>query len=128
MARSGKVKLGERDYEVSALTIRQAREWREKFAGPFERIIKALKEAPVMQLDDTKAVVEFIGVISGSLLTSTDAFMDMLLAYSPALRADEEYILDNATDEEAMAAFAEVLKLAYPFGGLMKVIRGPAAR
>ena len=63
----------------------------------------------------------------GTLIGSMDLLLDLLFAYSPELAEDRERIEEEAYDEEALAAFTEVLKLAYPFGELLAMVNGRTA-
>lgn len=123
------VTLGGRQYTIVAPPIRQSKAWREKLAIPFSSLTQALEQAgavkiDVQQLGDIAALVKrFSGVLIGSI----DTLLDMLFDYSPTLASDREWIEENAYDEEALAAFTEVLKLAYPLGTLSQILAGPTA-
>jgi hypothetical protein len=56
--------------------------------------------------------------VSGLLLNSIDNVKVLLASYAPDLP------LDDAYDSEIMDAFGEVLTLAFPFGSLIKRVRG----
>jgi hypothetical protein len=52
-----------------------------------------------------------------------DTIQEMLFAYAPNLMVHREAIEENAYDDEMMRAFLEVLKLAYPFGQIVTLVR-----
>jgi len=67
-----------------------------------------------IELSNGNDLAELVQVLRHTLIGSIDMLQDLLFAYSPVLAADRERIEAEAFDEEALAAFVEVLKLAYP--------------
>jgi hypothetical protein len=117
------VTLGDKPYEVQSLPIRKARAWRKKFAEPFNLIVGTLEAMPNVEITKPEDLGLIVRSLSEVLLGSVDMLVDMLFDFSPALAADRENILDRATDDEAVRAFVEVLKLAYPLVELVGVIK-----
>ena len=118
-----RVTLGETDYEIKPLPIRQSREWREKLNGPFAVLVNVLSNAESIELTDSKQLGRLVSTMSSTVLGSVDMMLDLLYDYSPELKANRETIEAQAYDDEVMAAFLEVLKLAYPFGKLVSGFR-----
>lgn len=118
------VRLGGQSYTVKALPIRQSKAWRKQLEGPFRELSTALESAGSVELTSGGDIARLVRSFSGTLIGSIDLLLDLLFAYSPALAADRERIEAEAFDEEALAAFAEVLKLAYPFGQLLALVNG----
>jgi hypothetical protein len=127
MARSVNVQLGGKTYEITALPISQAKAWRESLAVPFATISQALTTANVVEINQFGDMSKLVQQMSGVLLGSIDLMLDLMFQYSLSLSEDREWIEQNAFDEEALAAFAEVLKLAFPFGVLLEVVTGRMA-
>lgn len=122
------VTLGEREYEIRALPIRVADVWREKLNGPFAEIIEVLQEAEGVELNNARDIASLLRVVTGNLVESPRIIRGLLFEYAPNLLPDEDYILDNAYDDEVFDAFVEVLKMAFPFGGMAKLFRGQRKR
>lgn len=118
------VTLGERQYIIEKLPIRQSQRWRQGLAGPLGEIAKTLELAAVVETNQYADIATLIQRASGLLIEYVDKILDLLFAYSAALAADSEYIKENAYDDEALAAFVEVLKLAYPLDQLMYLLNG----
>lgn len=118
------VTLGGQSYTVDALPIAKSKAWRAKLAGPFGELAATLEHAGEIDLTSGGDLSHLIQVISNTLLGSIDLLQDLLFAYSPALAADRERIEAESYDDEAMTAFTEVLKLAYPFGAVVNLVRG----
>lgn len=131
------VSLGGQDYTVRQLTRRPSSEWRERFAQPIEQLVGAVEytgellssSAAEFERQDLGSVVKrlggsLLGGLSQTLIGSMDEIAEMLYAYSPELAADRDRIDETAYDDEILAAFVEVLKLAYPFSDLWSLIRG----
>jgi hypothetical protein len=126
------VTLGGKSYIIKQLPIRANREWRAKFNEPVNKLLSAFQEVGKLSSAEFKSGKELMQRIGGLLLArasdvagvlieSMDLVLDGLFAYSPELQADRDRIENTATDDEAMKAFVEVLKVAYPFGRLMQM-------
>jgi hypothetical protein len=121
------VTLGGKQYTVSALPIAKAKAWRENLAVPFGTLVQTLTSANTVEINQFNEIAGLVQNFSGVLLGSVDLMLDLLFEYAEELRADKEWILQNAYDEEALGAFAEVLKLAFPFGVMLEVVTGRTA-
>lgn len=117
--------LAGKEYTLEALPIRQAREFRKKFAAPLEGLISALQKTPTQDLTDLEAVGALLGIVKNVLIGSIDMALEILFAYSSEIATDREHIEAEAYDEEALGAFLEVIKLLYPFGRLASILPGP---
>jgi hypothetical protein len=122
------VTLGGQSYTLPVLSIRKARAFRAKIDGPVGTLVAALQAAPRTEVSDLAAVGGLLGAVQETLLGSVDLVVELLFAYSDELAADRERIEAEATDEEALAAFVEVMRLVYPFAGLVSLVTGPASR
>lgn len=118
------VTLGGEAYEIMPLNMKASRVWRKTLGEPVGQIVDAMQSADAVALDDLGSIGQLLDVAKRLAMGSIDLCVEALFAYSPALQADRETIEENATDAEAMAAFVEVLKLAYPFGALLTTVSG----
>ena len=66
-------------------------------------------------------------VVQG-LVGSVDEIAELLFVYDGKLAAERKWIEANAYDEEAVAAFIEVLKLTYPITALWGMVSGSRAQ
>jgi hypothetical protein len=128
MPKTVTVTLGEQQHTIEQLRRRESSGWRKGLQGPIDELvgpIVTILEAPEVDLRDA-AGLRAIGKAIVPLLTdSVDRCAEALVAYAPNLRD----AVDQAYDEEIIAAFAEVLRLAFPFGALRTLFRpttGPA--
>lgn len=124
MPRQVNVKLGERDYTINTLPIGRSKIWRESLAQPFGELTNALQTASIVEINQFGDIAGLVRQLSGTLLGSVDKMLDLLFQYSDTLAQDRAYIEENAFDDEALEAFTEVLKLAYPLGQLVGVVTG----
>lgn len=120
------VDLGGRKFSIAALNIQRSRQWRETFARPFEELVGVMAAAGGIELTNAASLGKLVGVLKDTLLHSTDLLLDALFAYAPVLQAEREWIEEHATDEEALTALMEVLRLAYPLGVFASLVRGRA--
>jgi len=112
------VTLNGQEYQVEELRSRANREWRARLESHFSEVTDALKHAPNTDVTDAQALSNLVTAVSGKLLQSVDILAGLLHDYAPALP------LDDAYDSEILAAFTEVLKLAYPFGEMLSQFKG----
>jgi hypothetical protein len=136
------IKLGGQGYEIRQLPLGASRKWREKFAEPLEKLLNAVQASAVilrqaLSRDEQVNAGELVGVLGQTLLGgigqvllgSMDTILEMVFAYAPYLQAQRAEIEENAYDDEVMAAFVEVLKLAYPFGQIVNLVKpGPQVK
>lgn len=139
MPKQTKVNLGGREYIVTEKTMGVTLKWREQ-----------LRQSSVMQLFESLdgALAQLVSAVEGKgeggnlnliaginlatvapaimrgLANSVDDVIELLFDYSPELAADREWLNDNAYDEEAIAAFIEVLKLNFPIMALWGLVGG----
>jgi hypothetical protein len=129
------VTLGGNSYEIAQLPAGASRQWRQKFGAPLEQLIGAVQAsagALKSAISGSASIDagELIGVLGQSLLSgvgsallgSMDTAWEMLYAYSPTLKANQSEIEAAAFDDEGMRALVEVLKLAFPFGELLRIV------
>jgi hypothetical protein len=124
------VDIGGKKYTIEALPMRPAKEWRAKLGGPFQQLASLLTSADTLELTNTRDMASIVDMFRGVLLGSIDLVLDLLFEYAPVLRADRERIEESGYDVEALEAFTEVLKLAYPLGqlrGLFRTLNGRSA-
>lgn len=124
MPKSVIVTLADQDYEIKALPIKRAKLWRASLEVPFAELSTTLESAGSIELSNGADIAKLVRTFSGTLLGSVDKMLDLLFEFSPELAEDRERIEEEAYDEEALNAFAEVLKLAYPFGRLLALVNG----
>lgn len=111
------VELNGQQYTIEEKKSRANREWRARLESHFTELTDALKNAPETDVTDAQALSNLVAAVSGKLLQSVDILTDLLRDYAPDLP------LDDAYDSEILAAFTEVLSLAYPFGEMLAQFR-----
>ena len=127
------VVLGGREFVVKQLPIALSRKWRERFAEPIEGVFGAVQMTGTLMGQEARDGAELgklVGQIGAVLLTdvgkvllgSMEMLFEMVCAYAPNVEAERKWLEQEAFDDEVMAAFVEVLKLAYPFGGLLNFV------
>lgn len=117
------VKLGEKSYSLKPLALRKAKAWREKLKGPFGNLSKALLGAGDIKLTNSSDLSVLINTVADTVIDAPDMMFDMLCDYDEDIKRDREILLDTTNDFEVQAAFVEVVKLAFPFGKILSLIR-----
>lgn len=137
MPKTAKVYLGSREYIISEKVMGVTQKWREHLRHSSVMLIfQSLDEAVASVLgvveggiENIKAeqvipIARILPIIVNGLSNSIDDVLDLLFDYSPELREDKEWLLENAYDSEAIEAFIVVVKLNFPIGALWNLIRG----
>lgn len=100
-----RVTLGGTEYEIPLLVIREAREWRKKFA----KLIAKLPKYVNVTTDDA---VGFEKAIDSMVIDMQDEMIDLFFDYAKNL--DRDYIESTATEVELAAAIKAVMEVALP--------------
>jgi hypothetical protein len=116
------VTLNGREYTVEELRRAESRRWRSLLEEHVADVVGCV-DGEVVTGDD---LVQVLSTLSGKVLGSVDIIADLVVSYAPGL-ADP---MENAYDSEVLAAFKDILGLAYPFGisGLMGQLRALVGR
>ncbi len=126
MPRTVTVEIGGRSYEVVELRSRANEAWRARLREPFGALVKRLEGAGETDITRAADVAALVRETAGTLLQAPETLRELLFEYAPALAADRERIVEEEYDSEILAAFVEVLKLAFPFGGMVEKVAGLA--
>lgn len=124
------VTLGEKTYAITPLPIGPAKAWRERVREPFREltgIIAGYQDLQLVGEDgqvNAAGIASLIGSAEGLLLGAVDLISDLVIDYAPALQADRDYIDNHAYDAQMVAAFKEVLRLAFPLGEIRSLVNG----
>ena len=116
------VELGGRGFEVRELPMRASRAWRERLGAPMREVVQRLQGAAAMEVTDVAGIGDLIEHVGELVLGSVEIAADLVFEYSPELAAERDWIEEQVYDSEMMAAFVEVLKLAYPFGKMLSAV------
>lgn len=122
--RQATVVLGGKEFTIYALPMKAARQWRADFAQPLQDVLEVLRHMQQVELRDVGQAAEVLQQVGTYVLGSVDLLVEALFAYSPELASQREWIENHADDTEAMAAVWQVLKLAFPFGQILQLVRG----
>ena len=126
MPRTVIVTIAEKKYTVEEMRSRANEAWRKRLQEPFGALVAQLEGAADTDVSSPRAIATLVQDTAGALLRSPDTLRELLLEYSPALAAERERILEEAYDSELLDAFVQVLKLAFPFGGMVDKLAGLA--
>jgi len=106
--------LGGKEYRIRPLVIKESRKWRAK-------VVKIMGNLPQYMSITSDTPDEFREAIDVLLVAMPDKVIDLVLDYSPKLKADREFIENNATDPEMSKAFKQIAEVAFP---LVKSLTG----
>lgn len=121
------VLLGDKEFKVEALSIKDSKGWRHKFSERLQPLLDVLPTLPDVDITKPEELVKLTPVVQGLLTDYLDEAIEVLFEYSPLLREEREWIEDHATEKQAVAALLGVLKMANPFplAGLSEAVNGP---
>lgn len=110
------VKLGEREYGIQTASFLRSKPWKKRLLAEIEPLFEQIGGVGDMQFETPADLLKLIPIAESLFLDGIETVFDLLVAYSPALEADREYIEAHATDKQILVAFQEVVKLADFFG------------
>lgn len=116
------VTLAEQQYLIKELPSRKNMEWRQAISEPFGELVDALTNAPSLEVDNAAGLAQIgqlVRMVTSRVVGSIDLMREALFDYSPALDGDRERIENEGYDSEIVAAFTQVLRLAFPFGQMI---------
>lgn len=117
------VRLGERDYTIQTAGFIRSRPWKKRLLEEIKPLFERLNGASDIQFNSASDLFQLFPLIEDLFIDGLDTVYSLLIAYSPALEADKEYIEAHATDKQILAAFQGVVILADPFGMVAQMNR-----
>lgn len=109
-------RLGNREYTVQTAGFIRSKPWKKRLVEEIKPLFERLHDAPNMEFDTAADLFKLFPLVEDLFIDGLETVFDLLIAYSPALEADKEYIEAHATDKQILRAFQEVVVLADPFG------------
>jgi hypothetical protein len=110
------VKLGEKEFEVKEASFAISKPWKQRLMTEIKPLFEKLSGAPNMTFDKPADLFNLIPLAESIFIEGVSTIFDLLIGYSPVLGAEADYIANNASDRQIVAAFREVVTLADPFG------------
>ena len=141
MPRSVQVALGGREYTVREKPMGANIEWRTRLHNSrVYRIVDSLEQSLATIVGAVKQVAtlgeagtdwaqvigaaQILPVVVNGLMHSIDDVWALIFAYAPEIKADEEWLKENAYDQEGVDVFLEILKLNFPIMALWGLLNG----
>jgi len=110
------ITLGEKEYQVQEASFLRSKPWKQRLFAEVKPLFAQVSEAQEIEFNTAADLVKVIPLAETLLIDAMDKLFELLIAYSPVLEDDQEYIANNATDKQILAGFQEVVKFADPFG------------
>ena len=110
------VKLGEKEFIITEAGWKKATAWKRGLIEDVKPMYEQVAGAADIKFESAEDLVGLWPLIQTVLVDGMDALFEHLLAYSPVLKKERDYIEENATEAQVFAAFKEVIGLADPFG------------
>ena len=96
--------IGGKEYHIKPLVIKEAREWRKKFA----LLIGRLPELASITTEDTDGFQNAANVM---LVGNPDKMIELFVDYS---KMDKDFVEENATEVELADAIDKIMEVAFP--------------
>jgi hypothetical protein len=106
------VKLGEKEYSITEAAFRRSKVWKQRFMTEIKPLFKELEGVGDIAFNAPSDLLKLMPLAEKLFIEAIDTVLDLLVAYSPLLEEDREYIEDTATDKQIFSAFQEVIRLA----------------
>lgn len=126
MPRTIVLTLAERTYEVPMAPIQRAKAWRKQLRKPLGDLLTLISTDLTTELNTVKDLVALADTLIPVLMDAPETIFQLLMAYAPALKAEQAFLEANAYDDELVTAFLAVLKAAFPLDRLTSLL-GPAS-
>lgn len=104
-----------RQYAIEEPGVLRSRKWRSRFGETVMPLFEQFAGAQNIEFETPEDLLKLLPLVQSIVLDALDEVFDLLILYSPELEADREWLEDNATERQIIAAFMEVLQLAVPF-------------
>lgn len=110
------VRLGERDFEIQTASFIRSKPWKKRLLEDIKPLFERLSGAGEIQFNSAADLFQLVPLVEDLFVDGLETVFELLIAYSPALEAERDYIEAHATDKQILNAFQEAVKLADPFG------------
>lgn len=114
-------KLGEKEYEITEAGFVISRPWKKRLMEEIKPLFGQISDAPNIEFETPADLFKLFPLVESILIDGVATIFELLIAYSPVLQADQEYIANHATERQIVALFREVVLLADPFGVIAKL-------
>ncbi len=123
---SVEVALGRKTYRLHALGLAASERWRARFEVEVRAVLEMVQQqAGAIDLSnlagvDLSALLPALYHVFSRVNGAMTAAAELVISYHAETEAERETIFAEATNRQALAALVEVLKLEYPFQGLLR--------
>lgn len=114
------VVLGGRTFQIAIKPRAIARQWRKQFKETLMEALTTLNANTSLELTNTTDLKGVMEQVIPLLVDLVDTVAVLFLAYATEVEA--AYLDEHATDDEVIAAFIEVVKLAFPLESVMALL------
>jgi hypothetical protein len=114
--RTETILLGEREYVIREAGHKKSSAWRYRLMTEIRPIFEQVSGISDIKFETPSDLMKLVPVAEQLFVNGIDQIYELLLDYSDDLRADQEYIQNNATDRQIFFAFQKVIGLADFFG------------
>lgn len=110
------ISLGGREFTLTELPRLKNAEWRAQLESKLEPLIEVISGLDKLEINAPEDVAKLVNSLRQVVIKSPDLLCALIIAYSPELQANEDWINENAYESELLSAIGEVITLAYPLG------------
>lgn len=106
------IRLGDKDYTIHEAPYRRSTEWRRRLVDEIKPLFEQVSGLTDIQFETPADLLQLLPVAERLFVEGIEQVFDLLIAYSPDLEGDREYIEAHASDRQIFAAFQQVITLA----------------
>ncbi len=110
------VKLGEREYTIQQAGFLRSKPWKKRLLDEIKPLFEQVGGLGDLRFETPADLLQLIPIAEDLFIDGIEIILDLVVAYSPELEADRQYLEAHATDKQIFSAFQEVVKLADFFG------------
>lgn len=118
-----KLILGEKEFTVRELPDRKNKEWRKQLEPILDGVSKLLREDNT-EINSAGDLVDIMARNGRALIAQSENAADIVISYSPLLQAEREWLDENVTETEYLAALMALARVAYPTDFFIQQVAG----
>src|SRR5262245_28765278 len=99
------VMLGDREYLIQQAGFLRSKPWKKRLLGEMKPLFDEIGAAQAMEFNSPADVVHLLPLAEKLFIEAIDLIFELLIAYSPVLEDEREYIEEHATDSQIFVAF-----------------------
>jgi hypothetical protein len=105
-----------REYVIGPAPHFRAKEWRKWLVTEVKPVLNEAFGAFTVEFEKSEDLAKLLPLVDSLLNSVPELVYEAVVTFHPSLEKEKVWIGENASDEQIVAAFSEILRVADPFG------------